>query len=155
MAVWTSEHYTLHLIDGAGGEVEVTPGDFTVSVPGFTHSDREISHLYDREQHLEAVQGRVKQYEVSVEVHQDGPIFSATADTVLDMIRGTGNAGGGATVDPGGVVRALDMELRGTRLTVTQKVVFARCYLTADWNLSMEGNKLAITGTCVAGITIT
>lgn len=155
MAVWTSEHYTLHLIDGASTEVEVTPSDFQVTVPGFVHGDRELTHLYDREAHLEAVRGRVKQYEISVEIHQDGPIYSATSSTVLDMIRGTGSVGGGASVDPGAIVRALHMELRGTRLTVSQVVRFTRCYIEADWSLSMEGNKLAIKGTCVGGITIT
>ena len=155
MAVWTSEHYTMHLIDGDSNEVEVTPGDFAVSVPGFAHEDREITHLYDRESHLEAVQGKVKQYAVSVEIHQDGPIYSASTDTVLDMIRGTGQAGSGATVDPGGIVRAVNIQLRGSRAGVSQTIALNRCYLVADWNLSMEGNKISIPGTCTHKITIT
>ena len=155
MAVWTSEHYDLFLIDGAGTEVEVTPGDFKLEVPDFVHEDREITHLYDRQLHLEAVQGRVKSYEFSLDIHWDGPIFSATSNTVLDMIRGTGLAGAGATVDPGGIVRALHAQLRGARLTVSQTIAMSRCYMSAGLGLSMDGNKISVKGDCRNGIVIT
>jgi len=75
-------------LTGPGTEVEITPGDFTLSAPEELHDSREVTHLYNRESHLEAVRGRVKQLELSIEIHQDGPTYSAASSTVMDFILG-------------------------------------------------------------------
>lgn len=156
MAIWSSEFYDLYIIFADGTEHEVAPSDFTVSVPGFVADDREISHVYDRETHVEAVRGRVKAYELSVEVFQDGPLSSTGGDNgLMDAISFTGDYSTETTVDPGGLAKAVHMELRGARLAKSETIRFTRCYLSGDLSMSMEGNRISLKGDCRGGITRT
>lgn len=153
MPTRTAEHVTVELIDGTGNTFTVGPGEGNLNLPDIEADDREVHDIYDRESFQESVHGKQKQYDWSIDVYQDGPFTSASEEVLLDFIRGTGTyATGSATVDPGGVVRHLDCRVTETRQGTTAQITLNTCRVKASVTHSLEGNKIALSGTCKQGI---
>jgi hypothetical protein len=154
VAVFTSRHTTVVLKDGTGTPITATvgpgPGDLTIS--GFQEGFSEATPILNRGDFQELVLGADTPVEFSITIWHDGDL---TGTSVLDAIQKSGNFASGVTVDPGGVVWALDCLVTMTRGGVTNTYLLNTCRLKADWKEGLDGNQFTISGTCYEGVTIT
>lgn len=152
--VYNRRHVSIQVKDGTGTPItaNLTPGEGDFKVSGLEQGDKEALPIYNRGAFLEMVTGDDKQVTGSVSVYHYGDL---TGTSVLDAIRKTGNFASGVTVDPGGVVWALDMVVTITDGTVTNTYTFSTCRFTTDWQEGKEANMFSISFTCYEGVAIT
>lgn len=154
MPVYTSRHTTVVLSDDTGTPITVTagPGPGDLSITGLSEADTAATKILDRGSYQELVYGDDNEVSFSLSIYHDGDL---TGTSVLDAIRKTGNFSAGVTVDPGGLVWALDVTVTMTRNAVTNTYVLNTCRLTTDWSEAISGNTFKISGICYEGVTIT
>ena len=154
MSVLNSRHTTVTLKDGTGTPITVTvgpgPGDMTIS--GFMEGDTTITKILNRGDYQESVYADDNEVPFTITIYHNGDL---TGSSVLDAILKTGSFSAGVTVDPGGVVWALDVLVTMTRGAVTNTYTLNTCRLTTDWSEAISGNTFKISGTCYEGVTIT
>lgn len=152
--VFTRRHVTIAVADGTGTPITATlgpgPGDFTVS--GLEEANKEAQRILNNGAYLEMTYGDDKEITGSITVFHYG---DQTGTSVIDAIMKTGNFASGVTVDPGGVVWALDMTATITDGSVTNTMVFNTCRFTTDWGVNKEANSYSISFTCHEGVTRT
>jgi hypothetical protein len=152
--VYTSRHATVTLKDGTGSPITATagpgPGDMTLDP--FEEANTAATKVLNRGDYMEMVYGEDNEVSFSITVHQVGDL---TGESILDAINKTGNFASGITVDPGGVVWALDVVVTMVRDGVTNVFTLSTCRLKASWSEALEGNKFSISGVCYEGIAVT
>ncbi len=152
MAIRTVEHLSIRLLDGSGNALALPAGPGNLSLPDLEAADREVHPTYNGHLYHESVHGRQKQQEFSIQVYHDGAYSSATADTIKDFIDGTNKySSSSATVDPGGNVRMLDVEITfsygGSSVVTTLNTARIR----HTYNASLEGSTIDLSGTYYQG----
>lgn len=154
IGTFTSRHVSVTVKDGTGSPITATlgPGPGDGQIGDLEESDTTTSKILNRGDYLESVYGDDAEIPFSITCHQVG---DQTGESIMDAIRKTGNFASGVTVDPGGVVWALDVTVTMTRGAVTNTYVLNTCRLKASWGEGIDGNKLSISGTCYEGVTMT
>jgi hypothetical protein len=152
MAVRTVEHLSIRLLDGSGNALALPAGPGNLALPDLEADDREVHATYNGHLYHEAVYGRQKQQEFTVQVYHDGPYSHATSQTIKDFIDGTGSyASGSATVDPGSVVRMLDVEITFTYSGASVVTTLNTARIKHSYTASLEGSTIDLSGTYFQG----
>lgn len=154
VGTFTSRHVSAQFKDGTGTPITATagPGPGDIKIGGLEEGDVAATKILNRGDFQELVLGEDKEVPFSITIHHVGDL---TGESVLDAIRKTGNFSSGVTVDPGGVVWALDIVVTMTRGAVTNTFTLNTCRLMTDWSEAITGNTFSVSGTCYEGVTIT
>lgn len=142
-------HGTLTISDDSGKSVVVGPGAGNVNIQGLEADNREQEAVYDRGTFLERVPKSKKKYTVTVQIMHNGKLTDNTTETVMDALRGTGAFQSGTTVDPGGIVWALDVELVIDRAGETDTLLFGNARPVADYSEGDPTNSISVQFECV------